>query len=210
MEENANTDMAIMILAGGSARRLGGVDKCLLQVGGMTILERILARLGGGGALPYPLAINANDNELGKAEDRFGAFGFPIFGDVAGVDGFGPLGGILSGLEYFSGVGGLFVIAGDVPFLPVDLLGRLRGEFDEGKDIVFSRGFGRRHPVVSLWGGLLGGDLRGALWGGVRKVEDFSGGYDVGEVDFGDDFDYFFNVNSKEDLEEAERLNNCA
>ncbi|HTD79412.1 MAG TPA: NTP transferase domain-containing protein, partial [Chloroflexota bacterium] len=37
---------AALIFAGGRATRLGGVNKALLEVGGATIVDRILAALG--------------------------------------------------------------------------------------------------------------------------------------------------------------------
>ena len=35
-----------LVLAGGLARRMGGGDKALIAIGGTTILDRVLARLG--------------------------------------------------------------------------------------------------------------------------------------------------------------------
>ncbi|MDR3538511.1 MAG: NTP transferase domain-containing protein, partial [Acetobacteraceae bacterium] len=44
-----------LVLAGGEARRMGGGDKPLLEVGGQAILTRILAAL-----VPLQVAISAN------------------------------------------------------------------------------------------------------------------------------------------------------
>ena len=56
-----------VILAGGLARRMGGGDKGLLRLGGSTILDQVIARLG---PQVSALAINANG-----PEERFAEFG---------------------------------------------------------------------------------------------------------------------------------------
>ena len=39
-----------VVLAGGTARRMGGLDKTMLDVGGVALLDRVLGALGGGPA----------------------------------------------------------------------------------------------------------------------------------------------------------------
>ena len=80
-----------VLLAGGLARRMGGGDKPMRQIGGRTILERVIARLK-----PQcdGLILNANGDPA-----RFAAFGLPVIAD--GVADFpGPLAGILAGLDW--------------------------------------------------------------------------------------------------------------
>ncbi len=49
--------------------------------------------------------------------------------------------------------------------------------------------------------------LRAALQDGIRKVDDWTGGYRLALVEFPTDpFDPFFNANRPEDLAEAERI----
>src|SRR5262249_62188777 len=80
-----------LVLAGGLARRMGGGDKGLIRIGGATILERALARVGPQCA---GLVINANGDPA-----RFARFGLPVVADD--VEGFaGPLAGILAGLDW--------------------------------------------------------------------------------------------------------------
>ena len=63
-----------MLLAGGLARRMGGGDKPMRQIGGRTILERVIARLK-----PQcdGLILNANGDPA-----RFAAFGLPVIADA--------------------------------------------------------------------------------------------------------------------------------
>src|SRR4029077_14372217 len=83
-----------LVLAGGQARRMGGGDKAFLQVGGKTILERVLARLN-----PYcaPIILNANGDPA-----RFSRYGLPVVADSV-PDFAGPLAGILAGLDWAAG-----------------------------------------------------------------------------------------------------------
>ena len=80
-----------VLLAGGLARRMGGGDKPMRQIGGRTILDRVIARLA-----PQcdGLILNANGDPA-----RFAAFGLPVIAD--GVADFpGPLAGILAALDW--------------------------------------------------------------------------------------------------------------
>ena len=80
-----------IILAGGQARRLGGVDKALIAVGGEPILTRLARRLGD---QCVGLALNANGDPA-----RFAGFGLAVVADdIAGFA--GPLAGVLAGMEY--------------------------------------------------------------------------------------------------------------
>ncbi len=52
-----------LVLAGGSARRLGGVDKSAVTIGNQTLLERLLAAVGDAGGVVVvgprrPLAVS--------------------------------------------------------------------------------------------------------------------------------------------------------
>ncbi|MBY0395351.1 MAG: NTP transferase domain-containing protein, partial [Thermoleophilia bacterium] len=79
-----------LILAGGQARRMGGGDKPLLRLGGRTLLERVVERLGpqcGAG-----LVLSANGDPA-----RFSGFPGPVLPDPV-PDQPGPLAGILAGL----------------------------------------------------------------------------------------------------------------
>ena len=77
-----------LILAGGLARRMGGGDKAMIEIGGVTILDRVLATLSG---QCTGLAINANGDP-----ERFADTGLPVIADDV-PDRPGPLAGILAG-----------------------------------------------------------------------------------------------------------------
>jgi molybdopterin-guanine dinucleotide biosynthesis protein A len=105
--------IAGLILAGGRATRMGGVDKPLLKLGERTLLDIVLERLRPQVAA---LAISANGDP-----GRYARFGLPVLADE--FLGRGPLGGVLSGLGWAAGIGAevLLTVPGDTPFVPVDL-----------------------------------------------------------------------------------------
>ena len=191
-----------VVLAGGRARRLGGSDKTRIHVGGLSILERTLERLRPQCAA---VIINANDAE------RFAASGLPVVADSV-PDFAGPLAGILAGLDWTAknapDIAWLVSVSGDSPFLPRDLVARLhQARVEAGATIACARSNERVHPVVALWPVALREDLRRALNEGMRRVRDFSARYPLATADWpAAPVDPFFNVNTSEDVTEAERL----
>jgi molybdenum cofactor guanylyltransferase len=193
-----------VLLAGGQARRMGGGDKCLRQLGERTILEHVIER-----ARPQvaALVLNANGDPA-----RFAAFRLPVAADI--VAGFaGPLAGVLTGMEWARthrpDCPWIATIATDSPFFPFDLVGRmLSAVARQGADLACAASGGRTHPVFGLWPVRLADDLRAAMVDeGVRKVDVWTARHRLVEVPSAiDPIDPFFNTNRPEDLAEAERL----
>ena len=201
-QDEQKTGSAIMgvILAGGLSRRMGGGDKGLSLLGGRTILERIAARLR-----PQVRALFLNAN--GDAA-RFEALSLPILPD--GVPDFpGPLAGVLAGLDHAAQAGfdEVAVVPCDAPFLPADLVARLRAGTQAGRGAV-AVSAGRRHPTASLWPVDLRTTLRKALVEeDQRRVETILRQHDFAEVAWvAEPFDPFVNVNDPDGMAEAEAL----
>ncbi len=196
--------VAGVLLAGGLARRMGGGDKGLMELGGETILARVIAR-----ARPQvgALALNANGDPA-----RFAAYDLPVVADVIG--GFaGPLAGVLTGMiwarEHAPGCAWVASFATDAPFLPSDLVARLLQAVERQRaDMACAASGGRPHPVFGLWPVRLAEDLRRAVADeGVRKVDVWTARYRLAVADFAAaPVDPFFNANRPTDLVEAERL----
>ncbi len=195
-----------LVLAGGLARRMGGGDKARIEIGGVTILDRVLATLS---AQCVRLIINANGNP-----GRFADTGCPVIADnVPGHP--GPLAGILAGLDWLkaqdNGVEWIVSVPGDCPFLPDDLVEKLhtaRRRQGTGVPLACARSGQWRHPVVGLWPLALRADLRKALvQEGLRKIEVWTGRYGVAIANWPDQpIDPFFNVNTPEDAERAAHI----
>lgn len=193
--------VAGVILAGGLARRFGGGDKGLRDLAGRPMLDHVIERVS-------PQVAGLMINAGGEAA-RFASYGLPVVADVLeGAQ--GPLAGILTGLEWAAGEGleWLVSLPSDAPFLPCDLVDRLAAEIQAGADIAVARSAGRRHPVIAIWPVRLAADLRRAMIDeDMRKIDRWTPRFDTRHVDFeSEPVDPFFNVNSPEDLERAERL----
>jgi len=197
-----------VLLAGGLARRMGGGDKGLAELGGRPILERIIERVR---PQVSELILNANGDG-----GRFGDYGLPVAPDVIGDEsgGFaGPLAGVLTGMEWAAdhapGVPWVASFATDAPFVPLDLVERMSAAvLAEGADMACARSAGRPHPVFGLWPVAKAGELRQAMTDeDMRKIDRWTARYDLIEVDFADDpFDPFFNINAPDNLAEAEKF----
>ena len=189
-----------LILAGGQARRMGGGDKPLLRLGGRTLLERVVERLGpqcGAG-----LALSANGDPA-----RFAGFPGPILPDpLPGQP--GPLAGILAGLEYAAahGVARVVSVSGDAPFLPADLVARLLAVASE-TGIALAASGERQHFTIALWPTALRNALRDHLERGERRVGAFIARHGAAVASWPvEPMDPFFNINTPEDLAAANVL----
>ena len=223
-----------VILAGGEARRMGGGDKCLRELGGQTLLARLIDTVR---PQVDALVLNANGDPA-----RFASYGLPVLADV--VEGSaGPLAGILTGLRHAAAAAlgsdptgsvlaqgvspqrvasgaaeqppattrleWIATFPGDAPFLPADLVARMRHAAETaGADLACAASGGRTHPVVGLWKTALADDLEHTLTvEGVRKIDAWTARHRLVEIEWpAEPVDPFFNANRPDDLAEAERL----
>jgi molybdenum cofactor guanylyltransferase len=192
-----------LVLAGGLARRMGGGDKALLNIGREAILDRVLERLK-----PHCTSVILNANGDPK---RFARFGLTVVADDI-PDFAGPLAGILAGLDWAAANASVEWVAsvpGDCPFVPRDLVPRLHAaRVAAGAPLACAKSGEWRHPVAGLWAVSLRADLRRALIDeGLHKIEVWTGRHGVGLAEWPDrPVDPFFNVNRPEDLAEAEHI----
>jgi molybdopterin-guanine dinucleotide biosynthesis protein A len=198
--------IAAVILAGGRSSRMGGGDKALLELAGSPMLAVVIDRLG----LPAnDLAINANGDPA-----RLASFGLPVLADAQQTFD-GPLAGILASIRWAAGNGfeRVLTVAGDTPFFPLELATRL-GQAAPASTIAVAASRGRMHPTFALWPTCLADDLVDQLDRDVRRVASFIARHPSVEIDFpdmlldGEAIDPFFNVNTPQDLAEAQRIAN--
>jgi molybdopterin-guanine dinucleotide biosynthesis protein A len=203
MEINGLGPILGVILAGGLARRMGGGDKGLRVLGDRPVLTHVIDRLS---PQVDRLVLNANGEPT-----RFTQLGLEIAADSI-ADHPGPLAGILAGLDWAlahrPATRWVVTIPGDCPFLPGDLVSHLATGLTRAATAAVARSGGRLHPVIGLWSVTLADDLRRAIvTDGLRRVEDWLTRCSAIPVDFPDrQIDPFFNVNTPEDLELAQRL----
>ena len=207
--------LTAVILAGGRATRLGGRDKASLPVGGKTLLNRrvdllqplcpeiviVSHRLArpamGRQAAPEPSARPARANR-----------DIRIVGDEA--PGCGPLMGLYTGLLH-SRTERSFITACDMPFLSRPLLLHLRSYADTC-DAVVPRIGRYLEPLFAVYSHDCLHAVRAALDRGNRRADSFLDLVRTRYVDepelrrYDPELISFFNVNTPEDLERAERL----
>jgi molybdopterin-guanine dinucleotide biosynthesis protein A len=190
-----------LVLAGGLARRMGGGDKALIEIGGRTILERVLETIA-----PQcdGIILNANGDPA-----RFARFGLPIVPDDI-PDFAGPLAGILAGLDWAAihrpEIAWMVSVPGDCPFLPTDLVARLHAARDAADTpLACAKSGDWRHPVAGLWPVALRADLRRALVDeDLHKIEVWTARHGIALAEWPDrPVDPFFNVNTPDDRERA-------
>ena len=190
----ARDDITGLVLAGGQGRRMGTVDKGLVELDGralaLHVIERLAPQVG-------RVIVNANQNL-----ERYAAFGHPVVADA--IAGFaGPLAGLHAGM---SAAITPFIATSpcDSPFLPADLVARLASAFDERAiDIAVARTFEQPHPVFSLVRRAVQPHLEAFLRSGGRKIDAWYGSLRIAEVAFDDEADAFRNINTVAELAQS-------
>lgn len=193
----AHLPVTTVILAGGQGRRMGG-DKGLTQLRGRPLVEWVIDALRPQGT---EIVISANGNL-----SAYAVFGYPVVQDT--VPGHaGPLAGVLAAMQYTSDQAGsewVVSVPCDTPYLPGDLVARLRKAAGEGQAAVAVAN-GRRQPTVAIYRRQVLPALVRYLASGERRVGDWLRTVDAREAVFEDE-QAFFNINSPEELEAADRV----
>lgn len=153
-----------VVLAGGGARRLGGTDKPALEVGGRSLLDRVLT------------AVEAALRVVVVGPPR------PVLREVLWAredpPGGGPAAALGAGLQLVQ-ADVVAVLAADLPFLTPAVVDRLRAEIGDGDGALLLDDTGREQWLISVWRtsalrAAITDDLHGArlvaLLGGLRAV----------------------------------------
>jgi molybdopterin-guanine dinucleotide biosynthesis protein A len=192
--------VAAAVIAGGPARRLGGVTKAMLTVQGRSIAARQLELLRD--LFPRVIVV-ANDpapwRELSVeiVPDRL-------------VDQ-GPLGGIHAALTATPEHAGVVCVAGDMPFIAPELLRRLRDRAPEALAVA-ARSGGRPEPLLARYDRRVLPVLEAQLRAGRRAAHELLATVTATWLDelelraIDPDLRSFINVNTPEDLARAERV----
>lgn len=191
--------ISCIILAGGRATRMNGVDKGLVILNHQPLIAHVIARLS---PQVDEILINANREIL-----QYQRFGYPVLQDLTS-DFIGPLAGFQIGLtnakhDY------LLTVPCDCPQLPSNLAQRL---FDalisNNAAIAVAKSAGNNHPVVSLCKKEMLPSLTRYINDGGRKVSAWQQSLKYIEVDFTNLDDSqnepFTNVNTLDDIARLE------
>ena len=178
------------MLAGGLGRRMGGVDKGLQPFRGKPMAQWAIERLA---PQVDELIVNANQNR-----SDYERFGYRVVADE--LSGFaGPLAGLHAGMKA-AGRDLVVTVPCDSPFLPGDLVARLRGALGANQLAVAKTG-AQPHPVFSLVSRSVLPHLEAFLTSGGRKIDAWYASLKVVEVAFDDEEDAFRNINTRAELQ---------
>ena len=181
--------IAAVIIAGGRSSRMGR-EKALIEIAGRPIAQWIIERVAPQADI---LAINANSDSLST-------IGLPVIADLRHDIGT-PLAGLQAALRFAvaQGADQLLTVPSDCPFLPRDLALRLGAE----TPAVAASDAGP-HYLTGLWPSSLLPRIEATP---LRRVQDWVKLCGARTVTWpSDPYDPFFNVNTPEDLAEAERI----
>lgn len=182
------------ILAGGRGQRFDGADKGLLTLASRPLIVHVLERVR---PQVDRIVISANRHQA-----WYRALGVPVLGD-ASADYPGPLAGFLAALRA-APPGEVVVLPCDSPFIPLDLVARLRAaRAAAGAAIAVVRCGGRLQPVFTLLETTLATDLAAYLDSGQRKIDRWFERHAWVALDCEADADAFANINTPADLEAA-------
>jgi len=181
-----------IVLAGGQGRRMGGVDKGLQPLNGRPMAAWAIERLA---PQVDEILLNANQNI-----EAYARLGQRVVPDSLG--GFaGPLAGLHAGLQA-AAQPLVASVPCDSPFLPLDLVARLKSFLGEN-DLAVAKTGDQPHPVFALVRRSVLPHLERFLAGGGRKIDAWYATLAVVEVSFDDEPDAFRNINTLDELSAA-------
>jgi molybdopterin-guanine dinucleotide biosynthesis protein A len=220
-------DLYAVILAGGSARRLGGVMKPALVVGGIPMIERVIAAVADARVrvVVGPDGLMVPDGVIVTREVPPG--GGPVAAIASGVAAVTASGVAASAVGSPGSVatGHIAVLAGDLPLLDRPAITRLRTALSAtaGADVaVYVDRDRRRQWLCGVWhvralrdrlaemsagGSLAGGPLAGGSLAGASVRDMFatiSAAEVVAEVAAGDELPPWFDCDTDRDIRRVE------
>ncbi|MCK5722951.1 MAG: molybdenum cofactor guanylyltransferase [Gammaproteobacteria bacterium] len=187
-------NITAVILAGGQGSRLGGVDKGLVSLRQISLVQHVVNRVE---PQVTEIIISANRNL-----DAYTNLGYPVYTDEVS-DFAGPLAGILKALQHCQSEW-LLTIPADSPFIADDLARRLIENVEDNK-IAIAHDGERLQPTFSLIHKSLESSLKDFLQKGERKTRVWMQQQPHTIVDFSDQADAFININTQDELNNAEK-----
>lgn len=185
-----------VILAGGEGRRLGG-GKPMQALAGRTLADHVVERVRDWG---LPLAAATRDGR-GAALPS----GLELLRDGAGE---GPIAGLSAALAKARQANweAALTVPCDTPFLPSDLPERLVAAIGDCNLAAVAMSGGRLHPSCALWR-VGAADRLPEYLIGRRSLTGFAELLKAVRVEWPvEPLDPFFNINTPEELAEAERI----
>jgi len=201
MEDN---NILAVVLAGGKSKRFGE-DKNQIKLGDKTLLEHVLSKINN--KFEEILIVSSHNLEIKKSEN------ITIIPDC--FDDFGPLAGVLSSMKWIKENQKKYkwvaTFPSDTPFFDISIVEEYKKRINiNDSSLYFIKSNNKRHNIFGLWSidllDVLEDDLKN---NNFRKVEDWADKIGVKTIDIEvNEFDPFFNINTKEDFEKAKEILN--
>lgn len=198
-------EVAGVILAGGQSRRFRSQPKPLVKLGGVTLVEHVIERL-------YP-QVGVIALSVERRNPLFNTFDLEQIEDPEPGSN-GPLPALLASLRWLKANGKfewLQLAPCDTPFLPKDLVGRLALHVGaQAASACIPRFRGNLHGACGLWNVSLLDTVEQAVADGLQGFKQYLELHPVAVLDWPEPYagaaDPFFNVNTPEQLAQAERF----
>ena len=184
-----DADLTVLILAGGAGRRMGGIDKGLLDWQGAPLIEHLIKRIHD---WPGQRLISCNRNR-----DRYTDYAATVSDELAGFQ--GPLAGIASGFAASSSAQ-LLILPCDNPHPPLNCYSRLSSALQHSDaGIAYAHDGQRGQYLYALIDRRCQPSLQAYLASGTRSVYQWYEGEGAIAIDFSDSAENFSNINYKDD-----------
>ena len=191
------------ILAGGQSKRMGK-DKLFLELNNRKLIEYTIDKVKK--YLKKVIIITNQDNEF-FSKNNLTTVKDCIEGQL------GPLVGILTAMKWakenLTNCSWIASFPCDTPFFPESIIKIFIEESKKKESLIFSAiSHGRRHNIFGLWSLDLYDKLKDDLINNkIRKVQDWTEKNKIKNLEFKfEDYDPFFNINTKDDFELAKKL----
>ena len=199
---NDNNILAV-VLAGGQSKRFGE-DKNQAKLGNITLLEHVLAKVT---KKFEKILIISNQNLNIKTLNSITIVPDCIQGNL------GPLVGVLTAMKWIKKNNKQYqwiaTFPSDTPFFDTSIIEKYKSKINLNESLLyFVKSNQKRHNIFGLWSVKLMDTLENDLINNnFRKVEEWADKIGVETINIkSDKFDPFFNINTKTDLEEAEKI----
>ena len=199
---NDNNILAV-VLAGGQSKRFGE-DKNQVKLGNITLLEHVLAKVT---KKFKKTLIISNQNLNIKTLNSITIVPDCIQGNL------GPLVGVLTSMKWIKKNNKQYqwvaTFPSDTPFFDTSIIEKYKSKINLNESLLyFVKSNQKRHNIFGLWSVKLMDTLENDLINNnFRKVEEWADKIGVEIINIkSDKFDPFFNINTKTDLEEAEKI----
>ena len=199
---NDNNILAV-VLAGGQSKRFGE-DKNQAKLGNITLLEHVLSKVT---KKFEKTLIISNQNLNIKTLNSITIVPDCIQGNL------GPLVGVLTSMKWIKKNNKQYqwvaTFPSDTPFFDTSIIEKYKSKINLNESLLyFVKSNQKRHNIFGLWSVKLMDTLENDLVNNnFRKVEEWADKIGVKIINIkSDKFDPFFNINTKTDLEEAEKI----